>query len=132
MAIAPITSADMGKPAFTAAETGKPAYAAQTVSRTQDAVGVSGDQAKKSGPAAAADKNSVRLEDVQHRVDAMNQFFAENDTNIQFKIHQKSNKLMVQVVDDANRVIKEFPSHEYLDMVAAIRDYVGILLDKKI
>ena len=122
MAIASIIPTDMGKQAF----------AAQTVSRTQDAAGVSGDQAKQPTPAATIDKNSIKLADVQQKVDAMNQVFAENDTNIHFKIHQKTNELIVQVVDGSDRVIKEFPSHEYLDMVAAIRDYVGILLDKEI
>ena len=40
---------------------------------------------------------------------------------------------MVQIVDQSNdKVLKEFPSREFLDTMAAIRDYVGILLDKKI
>ena len=40
---------------------------------------------------------------------------------------------MDQVVDAKDqRVIKEFLPHELLDTLAAISDYVGILLDKKV
>lgn len=78
-------------------------------------------------------KNPVNLQDLTQMTEAMNRFIQAMDANIHFTIHEKSNQLMVQVVDQAtNKVLKEFPSSEFLDTIAAIRDYVGILLDKKI
>ena len=72
-------------------------------------------------------------EEVTQMTEALNKFFQAMDANIRFTIHEKSNQLMVQVVDRANdKVLKEFPPSEFLDTIAAIRDYVGILLDKKI
>jgi len=62
----------------------------------------------------------------------LNKFMSFIDPDIKFMIHEKSKQLMVQFVDTKNqRVIKEFPSHEMLDMMANIREYVGALLDKR-
>lgn len=64
---------------------------------------------------------------------AMNKFVEAINSNIRFTVHERTKELMVQVVDQINnRVLKEFPPHEFLDTAAAIRSYVGILLDKKI
>lgn len=78
-------------------------------------------------------KKKPDVEDVTQMTEVMNKFVQAMNANIRFTIHEKSNQLMVQVVDQANNIVlKEFPSHEFLDTVAAIRDYVGIILDKKI
>lgn len=78
-------------------------------------------------------KKPVDANHLTEMTEAMNKFVQAMDANIRFKIHEKSHQLMVQVVDQTNnRVLKEFPSSEFLDTIAAIRDYVGILLDKKI
>lgn len=64
--------------------------------------------------------------------DEMNQFMAKLNTDIQFTVHEKTNRLMLQVVDKKNgEVLKEIPSQEMLDLIARISDYVGVLLDKK-
>ena len=53
--------------------------------------------------------------------------------NLQFEIHEKTDRLMVKFVDRTDqRVIKEFPPRELLDTLAAIQEYVGVLLDKKV
>lgn len=64
--------------------------------------------------------------------DKMNQMMTALNTDLRFSIHEKTNQLMVQMVDiKKDKVVKEFPPHEFLDMVAKIRDYVGMILDKK-
>ncbi|WP_459927777.1 flagellar protein FlaG [Desulfosporosinus burensis] len=78
-------------------------------------------------------KEPADLQEVTQMTEAMNKFVQAMDANIRFLIHQETNQIMVQVVDQIdNKVLKEFPPHEFLDTMAAIRDYVGILLDKKI
>lgn len=63
--------------------------------------------------------------DINLSLEAMN-------TNIRFKYHDKTKELMVQVVDQTNdKVLREIPSHEFLNTIAAIREYVGMILDKK-
>ena len=62
----------------------------------------------------------------------LNKFMDELNADIQFTLHQKTNQLMVQVVDTKDqKVLREFPPKEFLDTVANIREYIGILLDKK-
>ena len=78
------------------------------------------------------DKKTVTVEDLKKMTAAMNQFVESMDTNIRFKYHDKTKELMVQVVDQTNnKVLREFPSHEFLDTIAAIRNVVGMLVDKK-
>ncbi len=119
---------------------GGSANVAQTAFRAQPVVSVptttTGDNKDKMVTAPIDDKGNKKpanLKDVTQMTEAMNQFIKAMDASIRFTVHQKTNELMVQVVDQTtNKVIKEFPSHEFLDTMAAIRDYVGILLDKKI
>lgn len=62
----------------------------------------------------------------------MNKFLELVNSDIQFVLHEKTQRLIVRVVDvRENKVLKEFPPHEMLDTLAKIRDYVGLLLDKK-
>lgn len=119
---------------------GGSAQVAQTTSRTQAIVSVptlrTGDVADESVTALTDDKVKKKptdLKELTQMAEAMNKFVQAMEANIRFKVHERSNQLMVQVVDVANDIVlKEFPSSEFLDTVAAIRDYVGILLDKRI
>lgn len=75
---------------------------------------------------------TVNVADLKKMTDAMNTSLENMDTNIRFKYHDKTKELMVQVIDGTNdKVLKEIPSHEFLDTIAAIREYVGLMLDKK-
>ena len=79
------------------------------------------------------EKKPVNIDDIQQMTAAMNQFLQLSNPNMQFMIHEKTNEIMVQFVDTKNgQVLKEFPSHEFLDTIANIREYVGILLDRHI
>lgn len=63
----------------------------------------------------------------------LNEYMRRNNANLQFEIHEKTDRLMVKFVDRTDqRVIKEFPPRELLDTLAAIQEYVGVLLDKKV
>lgn len=69
------------------------------------------------------------LEQVTKELD---KFMQSLNAGIQFSVHEKTNRLIVQVVDKRDgTVLKEFPPHELLDTLANIQEYVGILLDKK-
>lgn len=62
----------------------------------------------------------------------LSKFMEEMSAGIQFVVHEKTNSLMVQVIDaKSSKVLREFPSKEFLDTIANIREYVGFLLDKK-
>lgn len=71
-------------------------------------------------------------EDVTKMTSEMSKFMQLINSDIQFQLHEETKQLIVQVVDTRDgTVLKEFPPHELLDTMAKIREYVGILLDKK-
>ncbi len=104
------------KPRFTPAETAK---AKQADSVKQEKTGDEG--------------MSLTHEEVRELTEALNKFMTSMNADLQFALHEKTKSLMVQLIDPKNQqVIKEFPQHEFLDMVARISEYVGALLDKKV
>ena len=65
-------------------------------------------------------------------VESLNQFMDLMTADIRFSIHQKTNRLMVRLVSEKDqKVLREYPSKEFLDMIANIREFVGVLTDKK-
>jgi len=80
----------------------------------------------------AKGKKELSKEQINKVKEDLNHFMKLIDSDIQFAVHEKSKQLMVQVVDmKENKVIKEFPSHEMLNIMANIKEYVGVLLDKR-
>jgi len=79
------------------------------------------------------DVEELTNDEISQITDGLNKFMETINTDLKFEIHEKTNRVIVQVVDSKDqRVIKEFPPHELLDTLAAISDYVGVLLDKKV
>ena len=87
---------------------------------------------QKIAEAATQDKDGKEKEVVENTVESLNKFMDLMTADIRFSMHQKSNRLMVQLVSVKDQsVLREYPSKEFLDMIANIRDFVGILTDKK-
>lgn len=87
-------------------------------------------------PEDAEQKSSQQValtkEDLETVAADLSDFMQSLNTDIEFSIHEKSDRMMVKVVDTKTHdVLKEFPPEELLDTIGAIRDYVGALLDKK-
>jgi flagellar protein FlaG len=76
-------------------------------------------------------QKELSKEELQNVAADLTKFMQSINTEISFSIHEKTGRMMVQVKDAKGAVVKEFPSHELLDTIAAIGDYVGALLDKK-
>ncbi|SDD77202.1 flagellar protein FlaG [Sporomusa acidovorans] len=71
--------------------------------------------------------------EVQDMTDELNDFMEYINTDIRFVLHQKTETLMVQVVDVAkNKVLREAPPRDFLDSLARLHEFVGALLDKKV
>ncbi|WP_019851160.1 flagellar protein FlaG [Desulfitobacterium sp. PCE1] len=78
-------------------------------------------------------KEELTREDANRLTERLNQFIVTIDSDLQFELHEETQRLIVKFINKKdNQVIKEFPPHELLDTLAAIRDYVGLLLDKKV
>lgn len=65
-------------------------------------------------------------------VNAGNKELKKMETNLRFSIHEKTQQVMVKIVNsDTEEVIREIPSEKILDLVASIMERAGILLDKR-
>ncbi|CUH94433.1 hypothetical protein P22_0499 [Propionispora sp. 2/2-37] len=78
-----------------------------------------------------AEDKELTLEDLSEINYQFNKFFRMMHSNIQFALHERTNTLMVEVVDMDGNILKEMPPHEMLDVMANISEYIGTLLDKK-
>lgn len=74
----------------------------------------------------------VKISDVNSAVDKANKVLFKNNTHLQFRIHEKTNEVMVKIVDDVSgEVLKEIPPEKMLDLVAKLWEIAGIIVDKK-
>lgn len=76
--------------------------------------------------------NEPPLPTVERAAEGVNAFLKSNGSHIQFAVHEGTNRMMVEVIDDTTKeVIRTIPSKEVLDLAAKIDEMVGLLLDKK-
>jgi flagellar protein FlaG len=75
----------------------------------------------------------VRKEKLDDIIDGINEFLQPSNTSLKFELHEKLNEYYVTIVDDiTHEVVKEIPSKKMLDMYAAMTEFVGLMVDKKI
>lgn len=78
------------------------------------------------------DKQLAR-EQIIDAIGKVNKEFIPYDRRFEISIHEKTKEIMVKVIDATNdEIIREIPSEKILDMVAAILEVTGIMIDKKI
>jgi len=81
----------------------------------------------------AAEQNKQKTEeDLKEAVDKLNKTAVIFDRSLRFQIHDKTHRTMVSVVDIVqDKVIRQIPNEEVLDLVAKMDDYLGMIFDKK-
>lgn len=99
-------------------------------------MGVNQGATKKNDLNASSDekkKKELSKEDVAAMSDALNKFMEQANCDIEFKYCQKLDRLTMQVVDRKTKeIIKEFPPKQMLDVLIGIKEWVGVLIDKKV
>ena len=72
-------------------------------------------------------------EAVEKVVNGLNELVQPSHTSIRFELHKELNEYYVQVVDvNTQEVVREIPPKKLLDMYAAMMEFVGLLVDRKI
>ena len=72
-------------------------------------------------------------EDVIGIIEKANKDFIAYDRKFEFSIHEATKQIMVKIIDvTTDEVIRELPPEKVLDMVAAIWEVVGIIVDRKV
>ncbi|WP_042350833.1 flagellar protein FlaG [Bacillus massiliigorillae] len=83
-------------------------------------------------PESLLPNNQIK-ENLSKVVDSMNQFLQPSNTHLKFEFHDELQEYYVAIVDNkTDEVIKEIPPKKLLDMYAAMTEFLGVLVDKKI
>lgn len=65
-------------------------------------------------------------------VDGLNSMAKVSETHLQFKVHEELHEYYVQLVNDRGDVIREIPPKKLLDIAAAMHDFLGLVINKKV
>ena len=77
-------------------------------------------------------KKKLSKEDVGQMTNALNNFMATLNCDLEFKYYDKLDQLSVKMVDQkTNTVIKEFPPEDIMKAMIKTREWIGVFLDKK-
>lgn len=69
----------------------------------------------------------------QQLIEGMNKFLDGADIQLRFQYHEQLNEYYVTIVDSTtDEVVREIPPKKLLDMHAAMKDFIGLWVDKKI
>ncbi|MFT9598162.1 flagellar protein FlaG [Mesobacillus sp.] len=72
-------------------------------------------------------------EKVKEIVDGMNKFMEASPTALKFEFHEKLNEYYVKIVDEITKqTVREIPPKKMLDYYAAMTEFIGLMVDKKI
>mgnify|MGYP001237372674 FL=1 len=73
-------------------------------------------------------------EELEKAVDGLNKTVEVFDRELQFSIHEDTNRIIVRVIkrsQDKEEVIREIPPERILDMIASFMDMIGLLIDQR-
>ncbi|MEK5214793.1 flagellar protein FlaG [Psychrobacillus sp. FSL H8-0487] len=80
-----------------------------------------------------AEQEYLPAEKAKKMADSMNNFLETTNTELRFKYHDELETYYVTLVNSkTDEVVREIPSKKLLDMYAAMCDFVGLFVDKKI
>lgn len=69
---------------------------------------------------------------LEKAVGRLNQLMTNGRVRLSFRLHEGSGRMMVRVIEvETGEVLREVPPEEFLDTIAAIRRFVGLLLDRR-
>lgn len=71
-------------------------------------------------------------EKAKKMTETLNKFLETSNTQLRFKFHDELKEYYVTVVNSKDEVIREIPSKKLMDIFAAMQDFLGILVDRKI
>jgi flagellar protein FlaG len=80
----------------------------------------------------AKENKEENEQELKEAVDKLNKTAVIFDRSLRFQIHDKTHRTMVSVIDIVqDKVIRQIPNEEVLDLVAKMDDYLGLIFDKK-
>lgn len=80
------------------------------------------------------DRNDLPISEkvVIQAIERANDAISVANKKFEYSIHEKTNEIMVKVIDsETNKIIREIPPEKILDMVAKMWELAGILVDER-
>src|SRR5690606_28959817 len=72
----------------------------------------------------------ISREEIERAAEELNRALEHVNQRLSFKIHEGSERMIVYVIDrETNEVVRELPPEKFLDTIAKIREFIGILFD---
>lgn len=72
-------------------------------------------------------------DELEKVINSLNKFLEPTNTHLKFELHEKTEEYFVKVINDkTSEIVREIPSEEWLDYYAAMTDFLGLIVDKKI
>ena len=79
-----------------------------------------------------SDESEEQKEKLESAIKKLNETAKVFNRSLKFKMHEATHRTMISVIDtDTDKVIREIPGEEALDMVAKMQEYLGLIFDKK-
>lgn len=86
----------------------------------------------KEGIEKEKEKREFSHEDLSEAIEKANKSFKPHNRKLEFNNHDKSNRILVKVIDtNTDEVIREIPPEKIVDMVANMMEIAGIFLDER-
>ncbi|RXJ02273.1 flagellar protein FlaG [Anaerobacillus alkaliphilus] len=71
--------------------------------------------------------------ELNKKVESINKFLTSTNSSLKFTLHEELNEYYVSIIDEQTKeIIKEIPPKKLLDMFAAMKETIGLFIDKKI
>jgi flagellar protein FlaG len=81
----------------------------------------------------SSSKEALSPNIAEKMTESLNKFLETTSKKLRYEYHEKLNKYYVTLVDkQTDEVVQEIPNKKLMDMHAAMLDFVGVLIDKKI
>ncbi|MFB6468943.1 flagellar protein FlaG [Cytobacillus sp. Hz8] len=97
--------------------------------QTKTALNISTNDVKED----SQEQTQFQQKKVQEVVKGLNDFIEPSRTSLKFEYHEKLDEYYVKLIDEnTHEVIREIPSKKVLDMYAAMKEFLGLMVDKKI
>lgn len=78
-------------------------------------------------------QKKISKKQIEEIVNSMNEFVQPTHTSLKFELHEKLGEYYVTIRDDiTDEVIREIPPKKLLDTYAAMAEFLGFLVDRKI
>jgi flagellar protein FlaG len=73
----------------------------------------------------------MTVDEIHKGIENFNKVF--KPTHLEFQLHEESGKYFVHIIDDATQnIVRQIPSEEFLEMVAAAKEQNGLIIDERV